>query len=204
MRPPAPLRITRALAITALITSLAAAAHTGAGGNLPSPTVLLALFLLVLLPVTGLTGRRLGLPALAGLMGAGQLFLHEAFTALTPAQSCAPARPAAWGHHTTFTWAGCTDDAVAGPESWPALLMPVVHLAASAAATLVLAKSEAALWAAAAWLRPLTDVPVLPVFPVRRTVPIQATGTIPATHRPARAHRLRGPPLTPAPAARHA
>jgi len=90
-------------------------------------------------------------------MGAGQLAFHEAFTALAPAQSCSPARPAGRGHQAPFAWAGCaaeTGAALPEPDSWPTLLIPVFHLAAAAVATLLLAKSEAALWAVAARLRP--------------------------------------------------
>lgn len=203
MRTAAPLRITRALAITALITALAAAAHTGAGGALPDLPILTVLVLLVLLPVSLCTTRRLGLPTLSALMVAGQLVLHEAFAALAPAASCGQAHPAAWGHHTPIAWAGCPAP-VAVPDSTTMLLMPAVHLAAAAATTMLLAKSEAALWAAAAWLRPLTRVPVLPVIPVRPVLGVQAPEQVRPTHRAPKAHPLRGPPAHRTPATRQA
>ncbi|MFF1385651.1 hypothetical protein ACFVWT_19035 [Arthrobacter sp. NPDC058288] len=203
MRSAAPLRITRALAITALITALAAAAHTGAGGVLPDLPILAALCLIVLLPVSLCTTRRLGLPTLSALMVAGQLILHEAFAAFAPAVSCAPAHPAAWGHHTPFAWAGCPAPA-AVPDTAAMLLMPAIHLAAAAVMTLLMAKSESALWAAAAWLRPLTRVPVLPAFPVRPVLKIHAPEQVRATHRAPKAHPLRGPPAQRTPATRQA
>ena len=65
------------------VLSLAAGAHTLAGGQLPSPGILLALLALTGLASTTATRLKLNLPALAGLLGAGQLVLHEAFTAFS-------------------------------------------------------------------------------------------------------------------------
>ena len=198
MRYAAPLRITRALTITTLITALDAAAHTGAGGMLPDSPILAVLFLLVLLPVSVCTRRRLGLPAVAAWLGSGQFVLHEAFAAFAPVGSCPPAHPAPAGHHAPSVWAGCAaPSAMSGPapEDLAGLLMPAFHLVASAVAALLLAKGEAALWAAAAWLSPLVSLPGLAAFPALAAPNVPAHEEIRVTHRAGKAHRRRGPPL---------
>lgn len=187
------------------VLSLAAGAHTLAGGQLPSPGILLALLALTGLAATTATRLKLNLPALAGLLGAGQLVLHEAFTAFSaPALSPAPAGAAAGptgdlGHH-------------AGPLSLPAGLdgplaasgldsgLSVMMLAGHALATLVcaflLARGESALWALAAWLRPLLRLPAA-VTPGAVAVPA-ATGwpaeSVPLPWRNLRRDCRRGPP----------
>ena len=77
-------------------------AHTLAGGQLPSPGILLALLALTGLASTTATRLKLNLPALAGLLGAGQLVLHEAFTAFS-GPALAPSRPARSGPATSRT-----------------------------------------------------------------------------------------------------
>lgn len=203
MRHTPPLRITRALSVTTLITALAAAAHTGAGGQLPAPPILTALFLLVLLPVSVCTRARLGLPAVAVLLGAGQLALHEAFTAFAPVTSCAPGHLAAWSHHAPSAWAGCAvPSTLAGqaPADPALLLMPAFHLVASALAAVLLAKGETALWAAAAWLSPLASLPRPVLFPARPPQGTPIYEGIRVTYCPPKAHRRRGPPFAAAPA----
>ena len=79
----APFHALRSAMVALTVLSLAAGAHTLAGGQLPSPGILLALLALTGLASTTATRLKLNLPALAGLLGAGQLVLHEAFTAFS-------------------------------------------------------------------------------------------------------------------------
>ena len=201
----APFHALRSAMVALTVLSLAAGAHTLAGGQLPSPGILLALLALTGLAATTATRLKLNLPAVAGLLGAGQLVLHEAFSAfsapaLSPALSGAAAGPAGdLGHH-------------AGPLSFPAGLdgplaasgldsgLSVMMLAGHALATLVcaflLARGESALWALAAWLRPLLRLPAA-VTPGAVAVPA-ATGwpaeSVPLPRRNLRRDCRRGPP----------
>lgn len=193
--PRAPLRIPRALAVAGTVLSLAAAAHVSAGGELPAPQVLAALAALATLAAAPLTGAKMTAPALAGYLLAGQFAVHQVFSALSgPAVSAA--RPAAHVHGGPIL-------PVPGPETFiqvtpaadPAAAMLGLHVLATLATALVLARTEASLWALAAWLRILIEPPVpggmLPVLrlaviggrrPARRG---SALGEVPA----------RGPPL---------
>ena len=83
--------------------------------------------------------------------------------------------------------------ALASPTS---ILMLATHALATAACALLLAKGEAALWALAAWLRPLVRLPeaVTPDAGTPRAVP-RTPAVLP--HRPWRNLRpdsRRGPP----------
>ena len=92
----APFHALRSAMVALTVLSLAAGAHTLAGGQLPSPGILLALLALTGLASTTATRLKLNFPAMAGLLGAGQLVLHEAFTAFSgPA---ARSRVRAGGH----------------------------------------------------------------------------------------------------------
>jgi hypothetical protein len=77
---PVPLTLPRALTVSGLIIGLASAAHTAGGGHLPPAPVLCLLAVLVLLPVTVLARRRLGLASVAAALSVGQLALHTACT----------------------------------------------------------------------------------------------------------------------------
>ncbi|WP_342451683.1 hypothetical protein [Arthrobacter sp. H16F315] len=92
----APFHALRSAMVALTVLSLAAGAHTLAGGQLPVSGILLALLALTGLAATTATRLKLNLPALAGLLGAGQLLLHEAFTALSPRPwaDLRPGRPA--------------------------------------------------------------------------------------------------------------
>ncbi len=79
----APFHALRSAMVALTVLSLAAGAHTLAGGQLPSPGILLALLALTGLASTTATRLKLNLPAMAGLLGAGQLVLHNAFTAFS-------------------------------------------------------------------------------------------------------------------------
>lgn len=162
----APLRFWRSGVITACGLGVAAAAHTAGGGNLPPVQVMLLLAVLCLCPVTLLARRQLRMPAMAGILGAGQAALHAAFTALSgPSAHCTDAAVAAHGHHAAavpecaagvgYAAGAVTAGAVAG---LPAPVMLMAHLLAVAVTAVLLARGEAALWQVRAWLAPLAAV----------------------------------------------
>ena len=186
------------LALTAL--SLAAGAHTLAGGQLPSSGILLALLALTGLATTTATRLKLNFPAMAGLLGAGQLVLHEAFTAFSaPALGAAPTGNVASHHLGPVPLPVGVDGqlAVSGLDSHAALPMLAGHALATILCALLLARGEAALWSLAAWLRPLLRLPV-PVTPDAVTVPPAITGwpadSAPQPWRNLRRDCRRGPP----------
>ena len=78
-------RLFRTLLIGSLIVALAAGGHLAGGGRLPEPAIVTALCAVAMVPVAVLTRFRLSFPVLAGLLGAGQLWLHWSFGALSAA-----------------------------------------------------------------------------------------------------------------------
>lgn len=201
----APFHALRSAMVALTILSLAAGAHTLAGGRLPSAGILLALLALTGLASTTATRMKLNLPALAGLLGAGQLVLHEAFTdfsapALSPALAGAVSGPAGdLAHHAgpVPLPAGLGSPlAASGLDPGLSLLMLAGHTLATLLCAVLLARGEAALWALAAWLRPLLRLPV-PVTSGAVAVPA-ATGwpaeSVPLPWRNLRRDCRRGPP----------
>jgi hypothetical protein len=190
----APFRFPRAFAFTAAMFALAAGAHVLARGAIPHPAIFAGLFALVLLPVMVLAKIRVNSPVMAGLLIGGQLVLHEAFTTLSASTGFTPA-------HGTHVHPGeplAAAALAAAPEHLhvPDTLMLVLHALATLATALVLARGEAAVWALAAWLRPLIrfltaallpDWPQLPA-PHRLVVVLRASFL--------RLPALRGPPRT--------
>ena len=69
--------------VAAMIVTLGAAAHVVGGGELPVPGIMLAVLALTGMAATAATRLRLNFPAMAALLGAGQLVLHEAFSAFS-------------------------------------------------------------------------------------------------------------------------
>ncbi|WP_411375507.1 hypothetical protein ACLH0K_03675 [Arthrobacter sp. MPF02] len=156
-----PFHLVRSSALAGVILTLAAGAHVAGGGQLPAPGILLAVLALTALVSTAATRLRLSFPAIGALLGAGQLALHELFSMLsTPALAAGPAAP-----HHGHQHGGALPELVfvaghtAPAESGPAQLMLAAHLLATLASAFLLAKGEDALWALAAWLRPLTGLP---------------------------------------------
>lgn len=196
----APLRLLRALLVTATVVALAGAGHLLGGSALPSALVLLGLGAVVLVPVAWLAGRRLAPGRLLAVVGAAQLGLHEAFTALAAPPACS-----GHGHH-----AGPVVEPPRLPQavpeaahhdlagSGPAMLGG--HVLAAVLTTLVLSRAEAGLWWALEWLRPLVTVPAPPRRPplVPRPAPPAPRDPVP-TRRGARPDRERGPPAATAP-----
>ena len=176
-----------------------AGAHVLSGGALPVAPVLLAVLALTGLVTTLATRFKLGSPVIAALLGAGQLLLHEAFTAFGPLTVPAPGSPA---HHSAAEHLSPplgTETVhfheVDTPLSW---LMLVAHVLATLASAVVLAKGEEALWQLAAWLRPFPVAAHPAVFrPDAGASPV-AVGApevfIPRPWRNLRQDSRRGPP----------
>lgn len=159
-KPRAPFHLLRSSALAAVMLTLAAGAHVAGGGRLPAPGIVLAILALTGLASTAATRLRLTFPAVGALLGAGQLALHEAFTAFSaPAVSLGPA-----GQHSGHQHGGATQvlpelATAVGHAPGAAPLMLAAHALATLGCGLLLAKGEAALWALAAWLRPLAGLP---------------------------------------------
>jgi len=194
----APLTIPRALTVTGLILGLAAAAHTAGGGHLPTAPVLGLLAALILLPVTVLARRRLGLGSIASALGAGQLALHTAFTSLPgPVDHCT-AGIAAHGHHQAQTIPDC---AVAGAgflalhvPAFPGPVMVTAHILAVAATALLLVHGETVLWRMLAWLAPRA-IELRPSVLPQWTAPAPLRSScVPRLHPSLRTRLFRGPP----------
>ena len=197
-----PFHSLRAAMVAATIVTLAAAAHVLGGGELPAPGIMAAVLALTGLAATAATRLKLNFPAMASLLGAGQLVLHEAFSAFSsPAgtrQSGAPGHHAiAWPPGITLDTAGSTASHLHQFDSaWTAGIMLGGHALATLACALLLAKGEAALWSLAAWLRPLIQLPEA-AMPDVVAAPADAgwpSGSAPLTWRNLRADCPRGPP----------
>jgi hypothetical protein len=149
--------------VSAAILTLAAGAHVLGGGDLPGPGILLAVLALTGLAATTATRLKLNVAAMSALLGAGQLALHEIFTTFSApglATGALAAAGSADGHHPSGTAAALGAAAhLHGTDSAGGTLMVVAHIVATATCALLLAKGEDALWALAAWLRPLVRLP---------------------------------------------
>ncbi|MUN63125.1 hypothetical protein GMA12_08225 [Kocuria sediminis] len=192
----------RALLITAVVLSLAAAGHLAAGGAPPPALPMLGLGAGLLGPVARVARRTLRLPRVLALLGATQLGLHEIFTAWSipadcpagghghhlppaPGPSCLPGTASGAGHH------GLDGTGVA---------MLAGHVAAVLLTAVVISTADNALEWALAWLRPLVAGPRPPRLPLGFR-----QGDLPPAQRPRvrwrglRRDRVRGPPALWAP-----
>lgn len=159
LRTRVPFHFLRSSAMATAILTLAAGAHLAGGGALPAPTVMLAVLALTALGSTTATRLRLGFPAVMALLGAGQLALHEVFGAFSiPAAAAESGATAAHGSHLAGT-AALPLDHISGAGAASGPLMLAAHILATLGSALLLAKGEDALWALAAWLRPLVALP---------------------------------------------
>jgi hypothetical protein len=199
-RPPAPFHLLRASALAAGTLALAAGAHVAGGGRLPAPGILLAVLALTALASTVATRLRLSFPAMAVLLGGGQLALHELLTAFSAplhvtAGVAAPAHVHSGGLVTFNAFVPLAEHlSPANPELAP--LMLAAHAAATLGCALLLAKGEAALWALAGWLRPFAGLsrpvapaPAVPLKGMFRHVPLARS-----PWRNLRQDSRRGPP----------
>lgn len=188
----APFRFPRAFAFTVAMFALAAGAHVLARGVMPHPAIVAGLFALVLLPVMVLARVRVNSPVMAGLLIGGQLVLHEAFSTLSASSGFTPA-PGAHVHPGEPLAAAAV---AAAPEHLHAAdpLMLVLHAAATVSTTLVLARGEAAVWALAAWLRPLIRILTAAFLPDWPQLPAPRRQVVVLRAEVLRLPALRGPP----------
>ncbi|MDQ0145954.1 hypothetical protein [Pseudarthrobacter niigatensis] len=188
----APFRVPRAIAFTAAMLTLAAGAHLLAGGILPPPVILAGIVALVLAPVTILSKTKINAPAMTGLLGSSQLALHWAFDALSVSATFTPAD----GAHGHGALPASSMAAVLAPghAAVPGALMLALHAVATVATALVLARGEAAVWALAAWLRPLVRILAAVAIPEWPHIAAPAAVVIPFRWRNLRLPALRGPP----------
>ena len=197
-RPRIPFHLLRSSAVATVILTLAAGAHLAGGGGLPAPVILLAVLTLTVLASTAATRLQLGLPAMAALLAGGQLALHGLFTAFAPS-AAGPAPTGAAPHAGHLPGAEILAPAAAhlgGTEAASGPLMLAAHALATLGCAVLLARGEAALWALAAWLRPLSALPHA-VAPDAVPAPLAAFPTAAAPLRPWRNLRQdsrRGPP----------
>ncbi len=189
----APLRFPRAMAVTTAMVALAAGAHVMAGGALPHPVIFLGLVALVLAPVMILASFKVAAPAMAGLLVASQLILHEAFNALS--------MPAGFQHiavgHLHGPGSVLPATAFTPDYAVPNTLMLVLHAAATLATAVVLARGEAAVWALAVWLRPIIRILTPVVIPDWPLQPARPAVVVLSRWRNLRLPARRGPPLVP-------
>lgn len=192
----APFRLLRTAVVAAAVISLAAGAHILAGGQLPPAPLMAALTALTALGVVLVTKWEMTAFSLAAVLAAGQAVLHEAFSTLSGATTPPSNAPALHVHETVLR----APAASAGPElhrHLPADLDPpmlTLHVIATLATAVLLARGEAALWALAAWLRPLAGISVVRIlFLPRQPLPAPRTVTL-RRWRVLRRPPLRGPP----------
>jgi hypothetical protein len=186
--------------VATTVVTLAAAAHVVAGGLLPAPALLFALLALTALVTTTATRLKLNLAGMSALLGAGQVVLHEAFSALSlSAAGAVTGGPAERAHHGGAVFLPLPADhlhQLHQPDSALAWSMLAGHALATLACALLLARGEDALWSLAAWLRPLVQLPApLPPRPaVERVLAPRSLAAIPLPWRNLRRDCRRGPP----------
>lgn len=190
-------RILRAAACAVVVFFLAAGAHLAGGAALPSPFILGALAATTLLAATVLSRRKLSLPAVLGVLTAGQLLLHEAFTMLTTAVACVPAARGHFGPQQVHCTPTGGLEHVHAFSLFDSPLMFAAHAGAVVVTAMMLYHGEAAVELAVQWLRPLARLPRLSaVLPLADLPPVP--------EEPARNYLaplvsirpLRGPPLS--------
>ncbi|MBT2567158.1 hypothetical protein J7I84_11755 [Arthrobacter sp. ISL-85] len=188
----APFRFPRAVAFTAAMFVLASSAHVLAGGSLPQPAIAAGILALVLAPVMMLSKTKINTPVMIGLLGSSQLVLHWAFDAFSVSAAFTPAA----GPHVHDSLLASPGAVALMPEhvAVPGALMLALHAAATLATALVLARGEAAVWALAAWLRPLVRILAAIAIPEWPHVPAPAAVVVPFRWRSLRLPALRGPP----------
>lgn len=193
-------RLLRTGLIGSIILGLAAGGHMAGGGKLPEPAILMALCALTVLPVAILTRFRLSMPVLAGLLGAGQFWLHWAFCALSPGVSSAAPLQSGHSGHVSGLLPGTPIAALPAHTAASDWHMFAAHAVATLGTTLLLARGEQALWSLAAWLRPLVQLPApTPIQPPRGPAPCAVPAVLPDGLRGLRLPSRRGPPaLVPA------
>lgn len=199
-------RLFRTGLIGSIIVALAAGGHLAGGGRLPEPAIVTALCAVAMVPVAVLTRVRLSFPALAGLLGAGQLWLHWSFGTLSSgAPAALQARMAAGhpghpGHSAAAIAPAMSDPSMAVSAADMGGAMFAAHAVATLGTALLLAHSERALSGLASWLRPLVQLPQpSAAAPVHVPRPRAVNLVLPKARAGLRLPTRRGPPeLSPA------
>lgn len=192
------LRLLRPLLVTAAVWLLAAGSHVLGGGTLPAAETSTALIALVLLAVLLGLGRRLSMARIAGVVGIGQVLLHQALSLLAQGTACVNA-PHGW-HHGAPAGACLTGTPEVLLPAAPGLAMSLAHILGAAVTAALLGRAEAALWRLVAWFRPLTQA-LQPVTILWSGPSCGECGPepIPTPWRNHRADGIRGPPVQSAP-----
>ena len=197
-------RLFRTGLIGSIIVALAAGGHLAGGGRLPEPVIVTALCVVAIVPVAILTRFRLSFPALAGLLGVGQLWLHWSFGALSagaPAAGRARMVEGHPGHAAAAISPEMLDPSMAVSAADMGGAMFAAHAVATLGTALLLARGERALSALASWLRPLVQLPrPCPAMPMRAPGPCTVNLALPKIRVGLRLPTRRGPP-EPLPAA---
>ncbi|MBT1001424.1 hypothetical protein KIH31_02305 [Paenarthrobacter sp. DKR-5] len=195
-----PFRLLRTAAVAVPMFLLAAGAHMLAGGALPALPVVAAMLALTAFPVIILTRAKLGPAVMVCLLGASQFALHAGLDRLSSARSFTPS---AGGHlHTAMPVSGsmpgmdlASPGALEHPAAGSGFAMLALHAAATLITALLLTRGEAALWALAAWLRPLAQLfRALLVPGVPRPTATPGAGFTAQPWRSLRLPARRGPP----------
>ncbi|MFF2029978.1 hypothetical protein [Arthrobacter sp. NPDC058192] len=191
-------RLFRTCLIGSVIVALAAGGHLAGGGLLPHPVILTAVCAVAMIPTAFLTRFRLSFPVLAGLLGAGQAWLHWSFEALSAARPLPVAETVPHSHpgHAAAALPPELIDAVmpATPAGMDAAMF-AAHAVATLGTALLLARGERALAALASWFRPLVCTPEADaIAPAPVTWPFMAFRTIPLGRAGCRLPARRGPP----------
>ncbi|MBT2519863.1 hypothetical protein [Arthrobacter sp. ISL-28] len=207
MMPRASFRLFRTGLIASIVFGLAAGGHLAGAGSLPAPAVLAALCAVTMVPVAALTRFRLSFPVLTGLIGAGQIWLHWAFSALSDGAPAAVPPALLSGHagHSGHAAASVDHESLAlaaqAHTAAPDGLMLAAHTVATLGTALVLARGEQALGVLADWLRPLLGQrEPATIVPARVPGACLAAAVLSPTRLGVRLPARRGPPLS-APAA---
>jgi len=195
MRNAAPFRLLRSSMLAVSTLSLAAAAHTAAGGLLPDPLLLAAMAALTLLGCMMVSRWKLGTVAVLGLLGLSQLGLHQCFEwfAIGPM----PTSSAGHHQHGLALMSSMTElpTPSMGSMDSSSFGMLAAHVLATVLTGLLVARGEAALWALGDWLRPLLTVLAPVVLPATGNLAIApAPIERPTPQRFLTADRWRGPP----------
>lgn len=180
------LRLTRALGLALAAYTLSLGAHLLGGGEPPSLRGTAVLLFVTWWLCVIVTGRRLGRLAVTGLLGLGQVLLHEALGVAGSTGACLPMAhaPAMSMMHTAIgscarlastVTAGMPPLAMGAHGGSPSLTMVVAHATAAGLLGLCLANGEAAVWFLASLVRPTRPSPVvLPAF--LRPLPARTVG----------------------------
>jgi hypothetical protein len=193
-------RLFRTGLIGSVVLGLAVGGHLAGGGLLPALSVLGALCAVTVVPVAVLTRFRLSFPVLTGVVGAGQLWLHWAFDALSAGASSEVPTALLAGHadhaatsavHETLAVAGAAPAHAAAPDSF----MFASHAVATLVTALLLARGEQALAVLAGWLEPLLRRPEPAILQARAPGLCIDTGVRPSSRPGLRLPAWRGPPV---------